>query len=55
MVEHINYHIDTGVLGEGDFEFGLDLLLDSLERLRNSHSDGDPAAWTWGQDDPEET
>ena len=37
MVEHINYHIDTGVLGEGDFEFGLDLLLDSLERLRDSH------------------
>lgn len=33
LVEHIIYHIDTGVLGEGDFEFGLDLLLDSLERL----------------------
>jgi AcrR family transcriptional regulator len=44
MVEHINYHIDTGVLGEGDFEFGLDLLLDSLERLRNSHSGGDSPA-----------
>ncbi len=33
LVEHIRYHLDTGVLGEGDFEFGLDLLLDSLERL----------------------
>lgn len=31
LVEHIGYHIDTGVLGEGDFEFGLDLLLDGLE------------------------
>lgn len=34
-VEHIRYHLETGVLGEGDFEFGLDLLLDSLERLRD--------------------
>lgn len=34
LVEHIQYHLETGVLGEGDFEFGLDLLLDSLERLR---------------------
>lgn len=34
LVEHVNYHIATGVLGEGDFEFGLDLILDSLERLR---------------------
>lgn len=33
VVEHIKYHLETGVLGEGDFEFGLDLLLDSLERL----------------------
>jgi hypothetical protein len=38
LVEHITYHIESDVLGEGDFEFGLDLLLDSLERLR------DPAA-----------
>lgn len=35
VVEHIGYHLETGVLGEGDFEFGLDLLLDSLERLRD--------------------
>jgi AcrR family transcriptional regulator len=36
LAEHIGYHIDTGMLGEGDFEFGLDLLLDSLERLQDS-------------------
>jgi AcrR family transcriptional regulator len=34
LVEHIAYHADAGVLGEGSFEFGLDLILDSLERLR---------------------
>ena len=34
LVEHITYHADAGVLGEGDFEFGLNLILDSLERLR---------------------
>jgi hypothetical protein len=33
LIEHIAYHLDTDVLSEGDFEFGLDLLLDSLERL----------------------
>jgi AcrR family transcriptional regulator len=40
LVEHIGYHIDNGVLGEGDFEFGLDLLLDSLERLRDLAATG---------------
>ena len=35
VVEHIHYHLETGVLGEGDFVFGLALLLDSLERLRD--------------------
>ncbi|MEX1126515.1 MAG: TetR/AcrR family transcriptional regulator C-terminal domain-containing protein [Acidimicrobiia bacterium] len=40
LVEHISYHIDSGVLGEGDFEFGLDLLLDSLERLRDAAATG---------------
>lgn len=35
LVEHITYHLETDVLNEGDFEFGLDLLLDSLERLRD--------------------
>ena len=34
LVEHIGYHADAGVLGEGDFAFGLNLILDSLERLR---------------------
>jgi len=41
LVEHITYHVDTGVLGEGDFEFGLDLLLDSLERLRDRPETGE--------------
>jgi len=40
LVEHIGYHIESGVLGEGDFEFGLDLLLDSLERLRDADANG---------------
>ena len=35
LIEHITYHIDYDVLSEGDFQFGLDLLLDSLERLRD--------------------
>ena len=30
LAEHIRYHIDTGTFDEGDFEFGLDLILDSL-------------------------
>lgn len=34
LVEHIAYHADAGVLGQGDFEFGLNLILDSLDRLR---------------------
>jgi AcrR family transcriptional regulator len=34
LVEHIAYHADAAVVGKGDFEFGLDLILDSLERLR---------------------
>jgi hypothetical protein len=34
LIEHIGYHLEQGVIGEGDFEFGLDLLLDSLERIR---------------------
>lgn len=36
LAEHITYHIESNVLSEGDFEFGLDLLLNSLERLRSS-------------------
>jgi hypothetical protein len=34
LVEHIAYHADPGVVGEGSFEFGLDLILDRLSRLR---------------------
>ena len=41
LVEHIRYHLETGVLGEGDFEFGLDLLLDSLERLLHQPATGE--------------
>jgi AcrR family transcriptional regulator len=40
LTEHIGYHLETGVLGEGDFEFGLDLLLDSLERIRDLPATG---------------
>jgi hypothetical protein len=39
LTEHIGYHLETGV-GEGDFEFGLDLLLDSLERIRDLPATG---------------
>ena len=41
LAEHIEYHIeearspDDGT-GEGEFEFGLDLILDGLERLRDA-------------------
>jgi len=40
LVEHIGYHLDAGELGEGDFEFGLDLLLDGLERIRDQPEAG---------------
>ena len=33
LAEHIRYHAESGLFDEGDFEFGLDLILDSLERL----------------------
>jgi threonine/homoserine/homoserine lactone efflux protein len=58
LVEHIGYHIDTGVLGEGDFEFGLDLLLDSLKgasRLAcHRRVITEPSTWTRDQIDPAE-
>lgn len=54
LVEHIRYHVETGVLGEGDFEFGLDLLLSSLERHRNSDTDVDPAASALGRNGRDE-
>ncbi len=34
--EHIQYHLDAGVLSEGDFEFGLDIRVDSLDRFRET-------------------
>lgn len=34
MAEHVRFHIDSGIYDEGDFEFGLDLILDGLERSR---------------------
>jgi AcrR family transcriptional regulator len=33
LAEHIRYHIDTRTFDEGDFEFGLDLILDSLAAM----------------------
>jgi AcrR family transcriptional regulator len=40
LVEHIRHHIDSGHYDEGDFEFGLDLILDSLERLLRDAASG---------------
>jgi AcrR family transcriptional regulator len=34
LAEHIEQHLDAGSDGESEFEFGLDLLLDGLERAR---------------------
>ncbi len=31
--EHIVQHLEKGTLDEGDFEFGLDLILDGIERM----------------------
>jgi AcrR family transcriptional regulator len=36
LAEHIQHHIDSTHYDEGDFEFGLGLILDGLERLRDS-------------------
>jgi len=37
MVEHVRYHLDDPELGlEGDFGFGLDLILEGLERRRDT-------------------
>jgi AcrR family transcriptional regulator len=35
LAEHIRQHVDPGDSDEGAFEFGLDLILDGLERLRD--------------------
>ncbi len=36
LVEHITRHIEPGEEQQGAFEFGLDLILDGLERLRDA-------------------
>jgi AcrR family transcriptional regulator len=36
LAEHIRQHVDPGDSDEGAFEFGLDLILDGLERLRDN-------------------
>jgi AcrR family transcriptional regulator len=36
LAEHIRHHVDPGESNEGAFEFGLDLILDGLERLRDA-------------------
>ena len=33
LAEHVTQHLEKGTLDEGDFEFGLDLILDGVERL----------------------
>ena len=35
LAEHIRQHVDPGESDEGAFEFGLDLILDGLERMRD--------------------
>jgi AcrR family transcriptional regulator len=39
LAEHIRYHIDSGMFDEGDFEFGLDLILDRLATMRRRSAD----------------
>jgi AcrR family transcriptional regulator len=34
FAEHVAYHVESGVYDEGDFEFGLDLILDGVERIQ---------------------
>jgi AcrR family transcriptional regulator len=36
LVEHIAQHLEAATLDEGDFEFGLDLILEGVERLRSA-------------------
>jgi AcrR family transcriptional regulator len=33
LAEHVTYHLETGLYDEGDFEFGLDLILHGIERI----------------------
>lgn len=46
LFEHVSQHLAKGSLDEGDFEFGLDLILDGVERLAEVKESGlqrDPA------------
>jgi AcrR family transcriptional regulator len=36
LVEHVTQHMEPGPHHQGDFELGLDLILDGLERLRDA-------------------
>lgn len=36
LAEHVTYHLETGLFDEGDYEFGLDLILDGIERIRTA-------------------
>ena len=36
LAEHIRQHVDPGDSNEGAFAFGLDLILDGLERMRDA-------------------
>ncbi len=38
FAEHVTYHVESGVYDEGDFEFGLDLILDGVERIQAAQS-----------------
>jgi AcrR family transcriptional regulator len=38
FAEHVAYHVGSGVYDEGDFEFGLDLILDGVERIQAEQS-----------------
>ena len=40
LVEHMRQHMEGFGKGTSQFEFGLDLLLDGLERLRNNERAG---------------
>jgi AcrR family transcriptional regulator len=42
LVEHIEYHQSAEETGTSEFDFGLDLLLDGLERLRDYGSSDPP-------------
>jgi hypothetical protein len=45
LLEHIRYHLEDEPpdAGTSEFDFGLDLLLDGLERLRRGEAQGAPS------------